>query len=161
MSQLDKYRKGWVITLFFFFVSCSTPCHQWYLEETITSCPCYNSAILVLPVQNKFKELEIEIVRGPYDTKMYLNAFSLPFPLDSEDPDKTQILLAIDGKTETIVADRLLGGQRLWIPTDVSEQIISALLNDQVVHIGIGRYQTDIIQENFNCLYSDLNKVPM
>lgn len=91
---------------------------------------------------------------------MYLGAYSLEFPSSREDPCKTQVTVTIDDQPFVALADRLEGGQKLLMPSDATQSIITALLENRIVTIKAGRYLTEIITANFCELYGELVMSP-
>lgn len=149
------------LSIFFILISCSSKNQQqWQIDRTVVSNKDYNSGKLSLPAINPFCGLELELVRGSSGTRMYLNAFSLPYPSNLDDPTKTEVMLSIDQQVYVIMADRFQGGQRLLLPADAASLIITALRNDNLVDITVGRYSARIISTRFAELYAQLNKIP-
>lgn len=140
------------------------PSRVWVLEKTVTPYAQYNSARLVLPIEDQFRGLEITLVRGSEGVLMYVNACSVAFPCDEDcfDPNMTQINIVVMGNNPYVVwAHRLQGGQRLLLPCEASDRIIESLLAGIPVEMTIGRYYTEIIPDRFAELYIALGRPPL
>jgi hypothetical protein len=147
------------LSISFLFVSCSSSNEQqWQIDRTVVSNLDCNLGRLTLPAINTYQGLELELVRSASGTRMYLNAFSLPFPNDLEDLSKSAVILLIDEQVYVIKAERFMGGQRLLMPEDAASLIITTLVNDKSIQITVGRYRTTIISTRFVELYKQLNK---
>lgn len=155
--------KEWfaILSLFFFF-SCSKPCQEWEFGQVVTPCPCYNSGRLFLPTTDPSRGLEIEIIHASSnnETLLYLGAYSLEFTGTKENPNKTLVTVTIDEQSIVVAADRLEGGQKLLMPPEATQTIINALLENRVVRLKTGRYQTEILNANFCELYYKLISSP-
>lgn len=142
--------------LLFIFYSCSPSCRQWSYDEVCTSCAYYNSKRIILPPDNQFRGLDLEIVRTYSGQRAYLNIFSLALPKESNDPLKTQICISCEMSSYDFYADRLEGGQRLLLSKETEELIISKLLKYKAVTISVGRYRSEIIPRRFCEAYKQL-----
>lgn len=138
------------LILFALVCSCSPSCRGWVYDEVSTSCGVYDSSRLYLPRDLSTDNLEVEVIQSTFGTRVYLNVFSLSLPYDPNYPDKVLILLYIAGEEHHVLAERLLGAQRALLPDDSAQLLINALLDNQTVHIRVGRYHADIVPEKFS-----------
>jgi hypothetical protein len=162
MMQRTIFRQGCLCILALFLFNCAGNCRKWFLEEEITACPQYNSGKLYLPAEEICRGLELEIVRSASGMRMYLNTFSLPFSPDNSNPNLSPFFITIACDEPALFLGELLeGGQRVLLPIEVSQQIVSALLDNQSVVIKAGRYQTEIVPTSFAKLYDDLLQIPI
>ena len=157
MSKFDAYKRlEYCLLISFlslFSFSCSTSCRQWHLDEMIGSNDCYHSSRLYLLSEDAYCNLELVLIRSKSGIRMYLNTFSVPFPWESNDECKTAIYLCVDGNEFAFVSDRLQGGQRLLLPPDAVELIISTLMNGEQLSVRAGRYQMVVIPTRFGELF--------
>jgi len=158
-------RKGNLLFLSFlisiFVSSCSSVGQRqgWVLEKAITPYAIYDASRIFLPVDDQFRGLEVVYVRGSQGVCMFINACSIPFPTDDTCPDKTDVVVEIADSFYVVRADRLKGGQRLLMPCDITENIVEALLVGCPVYITIGRYCGELIPDNFEKVYRELNQM--
>ena len=93
---------------------------------------------------------------------MYVNLFLLctaPLP---DDEAKTSIQLIMeDGETLILYPYRFEGGQRLLLPSEASDFIITLLSEGKSFTIKVGRNELAIVPENFQISYENLMSVPI
>lgn len=136
----------------FVLISCSRNNQQeWEFDRAVALDSAHASERLSLPAINSFQGLELELVRGITSTRMYLNAFSLPFPCDLE--GKSEVSLFIEEQEYLFKAECFQGRQRLLLPQEITALIITALMNDSSIQISVGRYQATIISTRFAEFY--------
>lgn len=103
--------------------------------------------------------VELEIVKGPSETRLYLNIFSIPIPADFEAENQVVVELTIDEKSEMILVERFQGGQRFLVDGEATAKILSALCNGECVEIAIDRYKSIIYSKGFNEAYRKLSRL--
>jgi hypothetical protein len=152
-------RKSSTPTLFliiFLVTSCSPQCNQWKLAVIKADCPPAKYARACLPACNTFNGMEAVLMSSNGTTHFYLNALTLLFPVYECDNAHTEIKIVIEEENYCFIVDRLQGGQRLLLPEEAKQLIVDALLEFKCVEISTGRYQTTLIYENFQNVYSCL-----
>lgn len=82
-------------------------------------------------------------------TTFYLNAFTLLFPTNADDEEHTTVIFCIEETTQTFLAERLLGGQRLLLPDEAMQLTMETLQENKTIEITVGRYQATLIPDNF------------
>ena len=142
--------------LFVILSGCTPKCPQWEIEKISTPCHCFSAGKVFYPVQDTFSGIEVELDRGPSDTRMYLNIYSIPLLGSCEEESKILIAVTINEIKEVIEADLLHGNQRILVPLDIMNQIIEALLGNQYVSIAVGQYCAEIPPQNFQTAYQNL-----
>lgn len=103
--------------------------------------------------------LELEIVKGPTETRLYINIFSIPVPADFDSKSQVVVELTIEGESEMILVQRFQGGQRFLVEGTDTAKILSALSNGECVEIAIDRYKSTIYSEGFNQAYRKLSQL--
>lgn len=161
LSHSWEKRAFSALFLFLLATSCSSSsCPKWQIEETITCSPCYNSGKIFFPPPDEFSGLELELARGPDDVRMYINVFSIEISGEADDSNAAQVLVDFGGEAETFTANILQGGQRLLLPPEATERILSSLLDGDYITISVDRYKAEIPSENFPKLYNSLCDIP-
>lgn len=156
MDQFDIWKKALLSAFFLLVTSCSQPCQQWQIQETITRCPYYSSGKIFLSPNEEFGTLELEIDRGSSGLKMYVNAFILEIPSLPDDCSKAELIVSIENQSFTVITDRFEGGQRLLVPSEAANIIINALLECKTICLHAGRFQSTIISTGFPQVYYEL-----
>lgn len=142
-----------------FFSSCSKPCLGWKLSTIHAVYPCSTYAKARLTPCNPFSELEAELLCNGKDTSFFLNALMLGFPPAETCEGKINVNVMIAEQSYEYASERLEGGQRIKLPEQAKQLIISTLLDGDSVIISIDRYQTVLIPDNFEKVYQELLKL--
>jgi hypothetical protein len=101
--------------------------------------------------------LELEIDRGRSGVKMYVNLLLLPIaPLPGDETRASIQIILEDDEILVIHPHRFIGGQRLLLPPDTSDLLISLLLEGCSFTIKVGRNELQVIGNNFEKSYNDL-----
>ncbi|MBA2368742.1 MAG: hypothetical protein H0V82_06935 [Candidatus Protochlamydia sp.] len=145
----------------FFIIACSAPCRNWYLQQIVTTNPCFNSGRLVLPPESDSSRLRIELARSPSGIRLYFNILFLQAAPLSDDPLRTEVEIVTDEGSYLINPYILQGGQRLLIHDEDADHLIALLLNGKCFSIKMGRHQTEIISEQFAETYAQLLALPI
>lgn len=138
--------------IFLFLVSCRSQCRQWELATIQSDCPSLTYAKVFLPTCNNFKGLSAELVSNAEGVVFYLNALTFQFQ-KSSDPGFSTVDIEIDGQWYSSQAIRLEGGQKIILPQELQELIVTALVADQPVEVRVGRYHELLIADNFTKTY--------
>jgi len=109
----------------------------------------------LLTPESDYGGIELQIDRGSFGQRMYLNTRSLPFSINKE--GKSVVKVSNATETVTIQATSLEGRQRVLIPDDTASWIIRNLLEGQTLTVVIGRYKTEISPHDFRYKYRELN----
>lgn len=144
--------------------ACSTPaCRKWiFLESGRTCNPEFRIGRLLLTPDAPNGKLELEMDRGRSGLRMYLNLFLFRASSLPEDPSKTSMDMILEsGETLTFYLYRLEGGQRMLFPPEVMEYIIKLLSEGQPFTLKLGRYQINVILDNFEEAYQNLMELPI
>lgn len=151
-----------VVPIYLMFLSgCNQPCEFWEYNETITSCPQYNSAIITIPPQERPNSAYAEFVRSSFGIRMHLNLLCFVVPTIDEEGTKSTFTVFISDQTFSYVGDLLEGGQRLLVPPDATELITQALLEGVPVVIKLGLFKIELMPDNFGELYCKLISFPV
>jgi len=158
-TKIDTYWKGVLAALFLILLSsCSSCCQVWHFENTLGTLPTYNSSRIYLCPGCETNGLELELVRTTCGLNLYINVFGLEVPADCNDPETTQVYVSFREYSYTFPAFRFVGGQRLLIPADARDEIISWLMAGQSVYLRVGRYDGDIMPDKFGQVFERLLK---
>jgi hypothetical protein len=150
-----------ILFLLLCFTSCNKTCHQWKEEETLTTCFCYNSGKIFLRPPARQGSIELELTRGTYGLRLYVNIFSLEAQPEECDPTKTMVIFDVGDDSITIFGDLLEGGQRILLPPNATQWVINLLNSDQEFVVHVGRYSSTIISTGFTEAYQKLMDIPL
>lgn len=160
MKQFSCLLKGVLLTPFFFSLfACGSKRPHWDYQQQKSLYSGFNSARMFLKSDDECNGVELEIVKGPTETRLYINIFSIPVPADFETENQVVVELTIEGYSEMIVVQRFQGGQRFLVEGTDTAKILSALANGQCVQIAIDRYKSMIYSEGFNQAYRRLSRL--
>lgn len=137
---------------------CSEPIRYWKLENNCGYCPMFESARMYLKPANQFAGIELEFVWSPYGLRLYLNVSGLQIPSNPCDPTTSLVFISFKDHSYSFAAPRFQGGQRLLIPDDVRNEIVSYMQDEQTVFIQTGSYQADISPCEFLAIFNRLMK---
>lgn len=145
------------------FNSCTSPaCRQWELQEIITKRPCFNGGRLILGPDSNTSHLELELIRNRSGIRFYITLLLLQAPPLKEDPCLTKVDIIFENQQPWIIYPYLLeGGQRLLLPSAISDQLIQALIDELPFIVKIGRSQLNAIPDNFVQSYEKLLSLPI
>jgi hypothetical protein len=146
---------------FFLLFSCAGCGPSWGFQKGISHCFNDNSGRIFLPPTGPTSGLSMEIVRGSYGVRMYVNVLQLEAPLDPSSPEVTPVVLSIYGNVVVVMADRFQGGQRLLLPEDITDELIDVLLSNQSFLVYVGCYEAEIVPTGFCEAYKKIMSIPI
>lgn len=134
---------------------------EWGLQTNVTACPRYNAGRIYLEPEKEYDYLEIEIIRSQTGIRFYINVLFLQAQPCVEDATKTKIEVIFEDEEEPwIVYGRILkGGQRILLPSDVTDYLIQSLLTGHSFDIHLGQYRIRAISNAFEKHYHELGRV--
>lgn len=132
----------WTFTLL--MAACSSQEGQWKHSSIKTKNPAYHSNRLVIKSSNKFRGIELEIIKSQSAFKGYLNIHSLTFTPLPNDPYKCIVSLTTNSETRHYSTDILKGQQRLLLPEEALSFIISSLRSNTTISVSTGRFQSEL-----------------
>lgn len=145
MKLLSLKKRALYSALFFLCTSCSpSPENAWNADAISGST---DHAVLRLTGTSRFKDLEVELQRSGSETRIYLNAYGMPFRPDENGTLPIQI--TIDTQNYTTQGIVLKGNQSVRIPSDMEEKLYQAIHEQRPVMIKAGRYSVEIQYEGF------------
>lgn len=156
MDRTRRHCKRAFIALLLFLTGCAPYCREWVLDSYISKNPRFASARVYLPPSSPSDHLELELCRSASGYRLYLNILLFAARPLEEDSQKTEIEISTLEKSWTAYPYILLGGQRLFIPSETADELIQLLLEGISFTIKIGRLETEISPSNFRELYIDL-----
>lgn len=146
--------------LFVSLAGCAKPC-GWYFSRITTDYCRFNSGKIFLSYQQGICPMELEISRGSYGVRMYLNltTFSaLPCP---SNPCMADIHVSSQGFSESFCAVLFEGGQRLLIPPEIVDHLIEQLWNQETLCFQVGYLQGIFSPKGFQKAYRNLLRIPI
>lgn len=158
-----RAQKKYIFPLCVLLSSCINPdkSRRWELLTDVTWKSNFNSARLILGVDNKTSYLSIEISRTHEKVYIYLNLLLFPAEPLKDNPHFTSATLLIDNDSYTIFPFKLVGGQKLLLPDEIATLLIDALLEGKSVQINIGRSSIHLLTEGFEEAYKALMELPL
>lgn len=156
--MIEKILEKGVLLLLFCLplLSCSKSCREWELSTIKATYPCATYAKARLAPQNIFNGIETEFLIAGKDATIFLNAFTLCFPASDDDDGIVEVDLAIEEQSYRFLGERLTGGQRIKLPEDAKQLIITSLLECRSIVVSVGRFQTEIVPGNFEDVYKEV-----
>lgn len=140
----------------------SSKCREWDLQEIITKCSHYNGGRIILGPDSDCSFLELEIMRNSSGVRIFINILLMQAPPLNGNSYLTTATVQFGDEEPWIVHPYLLeGGQRLLLPGDASDLLISQLLDDQSFTIKIGRSYITVIPDGFTENFKRLLDIPM
>lgn len=135
--------------LLLLLTGCCYPINSpWILETTQTYCSAYRSARITLCGNH----LNVEMIRDPYDLRLYFSLMVCPVEPDASDQSFPFTYLINDVKYHGR-AYVLEGGQRLLVDDLAGKGIIEALYEGLTVQLSFGMYAESVESANFPELY--------
>lgn len=141
-----------------FLLSCSSPtCHQWEIQEILTTSPCFNGGRLLLAPNSDYSHLELELLRNRSGIRFYINLLFLYAPPWQEDSTHTCLEIIFEDQEPWVVYPYLFEGrQRLLLPGEVADTLVQALLDGYSFTLQIGRYKIEVVPDHFSTVYDRL-----
>lgn len=156
-SMKNNIQRTFIVLWLLCLVGCSESCREWYLMDTVTAYPCFNSGCLILGPDNECSKLNLEICRSRSGVRIYLDVLLLKAPLVEDDPSRAILELLLEGEEPLTFYPYILdGSQRLLFTDEVSNYIIELLLAEQTFVIQAGRDKITVIPDNFAENYQEL-----
>lgn len=119
------------------------------MQSSSSSHPAYHFSRILLPNENTFSGLELEWTRSSTNESLFINVLSREIPAFKGNRDKALVSIVIEEEVINFLAARLEGGQRLLLPSEPADQIISALKEKKTVEIKLQGYRRTIHPLNF------------
>lgn len=134
------------------FCGCSPEKHGWACDSS-TSSDANRYAILYLPPENAFRNLEVELQKDTHGTRVYLNVYSQPLIPDAS--GKIDLIMKVADNGYRFKAQVLEGQQRLMLPTEAEALFLDAVRAKKPLAISVGRYHSVI---HYECFEEELKK---
>ncbi len=135
---------------------CTPKENPWKSSSISTKYAAYNSKRLTIEPKNKFRGIELEIIKNHKGLKGYLNIRSLTLPFSNCDSSKCAITVSTGAETRHYALDILKGRQRMLLSADALEFIIDSLSHQTNVDIATGRFHSTIPSEGFEKAFSKM-----
>lgn len=146
MKLLSLKKRALFSALFFLSTSCSPTAENAWNADSISGST--DHAVLRLTGTSRFKDLEVELQRSGAETRIYLNAYGVPFKTDEKGTIPIQI--TIDDQNYTCQGIVLKGNQSVRIPADMEQILYQAIHDQRPVLIQAGRYSVEIQYAGFD-----------
>lgn len=152
-------RRVIIMTLLFFsFYSCQN--HDLWSFQKIEAENHNHNACKIS--SRSSKGLELEIMRGSYGQRCYLNVLKQKVLPAQGYTNRTNLIVTIENKPSIFIVDIMEGGQKLLLSNDASQTIIDALRTKKTLQIAIPNtlIHGQLKPSNFPKLYQQLQKFP-
>lgn len=151
------YWKRALGALFLFLTSCMAPNSPWEYGWMDSSCQSFRSQRLLLPADNLFRGMSLELTQTQSGLNAYLNIYSLSFPKNPANPSYIQVNMTVEKESWVFLAIRLEGGQRALLPQEACNLLIDQLLQGKEVFLSVEKYHTAASPIGFSKLFKKFN----
>jgi hypothetical protein len=141
-----------LLFLLFLITSCS-PTAKWHLETPNSLFSKGRWGRLYLLPKDCYAGISLEIIRSEGTEWCYINSYTLGFTEDTP-----PLILTIDGISYPFEGKRLEGFQRVLMPPDAAQLLITALLDGHSIDLTAGNYQILLHPLNFGRNYVKLKR---
>lgn|GEM_PF-4303649 len=124
----------WYYPLFFLILNACTQHSSWSLSQINNSEPQFHSLRYIYYSQDRYHGIDLELIEQPHEITAH-------FQVHGPAIKKPFILLTIENSPELFEGHCHAGGQRLFIPPELSNKIIEALRAKKEVTIQLDGYQ--------------------
>lgn len=145
MKLLSLKKRALFSALFILCASCSNTTENTWNADAISGSS--EHAVLRLTGTSRFKDLEVELQRSGSETRIYLNAYGVPFKTDEN--NTLPVLITIDGEEYPCQGVVLKGNQSVRIPEEMETTLYEAIHTQRPVYIQVGRYSVEIQYAGF------------
>ncbi len=114
----------------------------WFYSDVKSDCARFNSALLSHCSPEAFNGIELQLLRGEFGILAFLN-------ISSGSLNSPTAALEIEGIRYLYTAHVMQGGQRVLLPPEAADFIITSLLNGLNVKICLNGYMSEFFPENF------------
>lgn len=140
-----------LLLFFIFFSSCQCE-KKWETIEIIPTCPYAKTVRIRQPKTEKIHVIAAEFHFDGDEPRMYLNLLLCPVESD-EECDQSILVHYRFNETEYEARGYILkGGQKIFMPSNATQEIIRALCSDFCVDLGVADYCTKLEPLNFSSL---------
>lgn len=143
----------------FFLVSCSqaTP---WSINHIKTGNACFDSSELCYRSSDPANGLDLEMIRTQESLRLYLSVRSRIIPPYKNNPQEAIVEVLANGEKHRFIAFRHEGGQRVLLPEECQNLILSQLKDNHPVAISLSGYKNIIEPTSFSSFYEQLYNPP-
>ncbi len=117
---------------------------EWNASQVVSRSKPFNSAQLQYTSDNELQGVGVELLKGAFGTLGYLNVSARQIPTLPEAPEMSIVVLVIEGEKFPYHANRMEGGQKLLLPSEATEKLISTLESNQAVSIHLDGFMTKL-----------------
>lgn len=143
------------IALVFTYTSCS-PCGNWTFQKITHAGPSFTCARMIHSPTQIFNGLTLEFLNGPYGTFCYVSCCAGQIKA-SVFPHYSSFTLYIESSQFSFWGYLEEGNQRLKLPEEATQLIITAFLNQHNVSIAVSDYYSTFKPDNFSKYYCKFN----
>lgn len=145
------------ITSLVLLCGCGTP-SAWQLSRQEGSREEFNSARLSYPVRDRVNGVGVEMVYTLNSFRTYLEVHSQIIPPHLGNPKEAAVRMKTPLTTICAIAHRHQGGQRLSLPQELHDTLVSHLLQGTPVTIELVGYSTTLQPSDFAIAYQKMQK---
>jgi hypothetical protein len=104
--------------------------------------------------------INLEILKTKDNLHFYLDVSSRSIPPYKNNLKEAIVEIEVEGQKYIFIASRHSGGQRVLLPTQAQELIVSSLQGDKSVQIALSGYKTTLLSDGFAERYEKLQTSP-
>jgi len=132
---------------------------SWTVDHVASGRSRFNSTKLTYTAADPINGLDLEFLKTREHLYVYLNVHSVPIPPLKTDPHHSFVYITVDTERHRFEAVRREGGQRLLLPEDAINLIISSLNQQLPVEIAVSGYSSLISPSDFSKKYKKIQHI--
>ena len=133
----------------------------WAVSHLQAGHPMYNSSRLSYHLRDMVNEIGVEMICAEGHIHTYLEVHTQQVPPYQGNFQEALITMKTPHSTEQALGYRHQGGQRISLPLDLQELLITSLQNNQIVTIAVEGYSTTLDPQDFNQQFQQLHVEPL
>ncbi|MBS0652994.1 MAG: hypothetical protein JSR39_05635 [Verrucomicrobia bacterium] len=133
----------------------------WALDRVESGNSDFNSAKLTFPANDPIHGIDVEFLNTSKNLYVYLNVHSIPIPALKNNPKYAFVHLTIGTEKYRFEALRREGGQRLLLPEEAVDLMISSLRKNLPIEIKVSGYSTQITPSGFPEKFKKMQQSPL
>jgi hypothetical protein len=117
---------------------------EWQEQTAYSAHAKHSFSRIYTPELRSFYQMGAELNQNRCESKLYLFVLCFQFPCLENDDEHSEVAVEAEGSTYMFYAERLAGGQKLLLPEDAKQLILTALSNGYPVQLTVGGYRTTL-----------------
>lgn len=152
-------RRGHYLLLLFLCGCSASP--TWQVSHQKGSQKEFDSSRLSYPLHDKVNGIGVEMVFVKNSLRTYLEVHSQTIPPYRNNPKEALVKITAGEKTHHGIVHRHQGGQRVTLPEELQDVVVSYLLEGSPVKLELIGYSTMLQPSDFSLAYQQLKEKPL